>query len=213
MDLKSRKAKLKRLLNKLFKNGIDLKDVTDKDEEKLLHPKTLSNFEKLVKRALERPKILEESQKIAEKMRERVAKQKALKQAKLDAKNQKFLNEHPQFKQVFKYDVKHNKSGDAELTAKSYMKARRERLLKEIFDTFSNVTPSMKKELTKMVNDSYLDIDLLDSMESVGQYLIYNASSDPEDVPSPDVDEFNSPDDVYINRLLYRYMNLKKKVK
>ena len=91
MNLESRKKKVKRLINKLFKANIPLEQVTDKDESELSRPKTLEKFEKLVKRALERESIVKESAEITERMRERVKADKEKKQLKQNIKNDKFL--------------------------------------------------------------------------------------------------------------------------
>lgn len=207
MNLESRKKKVKRLINKLFKANIPLEQVTDKGEDKLSHPKTLQNFEKLVKRALERASIVKESAEITKRMRERVTQKKQLKQVKQNIKNDKFLEEHPQFKQVFKYDNKHNKSGDAELTAKSYMTARKQRLFNELCEQF-DMSDKYKEKLQRQIFTNDYSIDLIEGMEQIGQNLIYKHHSDPEDV-TMDFGAYDSPDDEYINRLLNRYHRLR----
>lgn len=210
MNLESRKKKVKRLINKLFKANIPLEQVTDKDESELSRPKTLEKFEKLVKRALERESIVKESAEITERMRERVKADKEKKQLKQNIKNDKFLKKHPQFKQVFKYDTKHNKSGDAELTAKSYMKARKARLFSDITTQFDNVSSEFKKKLKASINENLYNIDELEAMETVSQNLIYKSDSDAEDA-NIDYGEFNNPDDEYINRLLNRFHKIKSR--
>lgn len=189
--------------------GIKLSDVIDKPIEKLTHPKTFEKFQKLAKRAIERPKIVTESEEITKRMKERVAARKETEKIKQDIKNDKFLKKHPEFKQVFKYDTKHNKSGDAELTAKSYMNARRERFIKEVFDTFSDASEDMKKEFEKVVKSSKLDIDLLEGIEYISMNLVYKQDSDALDIDDIELNKYDTPGDNYINRLLIRFRGLK----
>ena len=170
MDLKSRMKKLKRLLKKLSDNNISLGEVTDKDEEKLLHPSALKRFEKLVKRALERPKIKEEVKKIDERIKERGKKNK---EKELEKRNEKFLKKHPQFKQVFKYDSNHNQSGDAEVTAKSYMNARKKRLYNLIFNNFSEVKESLKEEMFSSINKNKWSLEMISDMEHTAESFIH----------------------------------------
>ena len=207
MSLESRKKKVKRLINKLFKANIPLENVTDKDEEQLSRPKALERFEKLVKRALERESIVKESAEITERMKERVKAEREKKQIKQNIKNDKFLKAHPQFKQVFKYDTKHNKSGDAQLTAKSYMEARKRRLFNELCEQF-DISDKFKEKLHRQIFTNDYSIDLIEGMETIGQHLIYKRDSDGDDVEM-DLGVYDSPDDEYINRLLNRYHRLR----
>ena len=207
MNLESRKKKVKRLINKLFKANIPLEQVTDKGEDKLSHPKTLEKFEKLVKRAIERASIVQESQEITKRMRERVSQKKQLKKVKQNIKNDKFLEEHPQFKQVFKYDNKHNKSGDAELTARSYMEYRKQRLFNELCEQF-DMSDKYKEKLRRQIFTNEFSIDLIEGMEYIGYNLIYKRDSGDDDVEM-EFGTYNSPDDYYINKLLNRYHRLR----
>lgn len=202
MKKKSRMEKLKNLFTKSFKH-----EVSNMDEEKTLRPKIVSKLTKLVKKAFESSRLVEKSKMFTENIRNRLTGKKQKDKKDLEKRNKIFLEQHPQFNQVFKYDHVHNTSNDAETTAKSYMKARKERLIDIIMETFPDSSDSFKEQVKDMINENEYDIDLLESMESVAENLIYGAKSDPDDV-IVEFGTFDSPDDEYLNRILNRYSRL-----
>ena len=215
MSKSDNKKKLNRLLKKLEKANIPLESVTSKPLEKLLNTNALKNFEKIVKRVIERPKIIKESKEIDERRKKRLREQNELKKIKQDAKNEKFLSEHDEFRQVFKFDTLFNKSGDAEITARNYMKYHKQRLLNTINEQFPNTSSHYSDLVTELIMRNELDLQLLLDMEYVSQNLINKKDSDMADISGPameiELEVLEDSDDIFLFRLTERFKKLIKK--
>ena len=202
-DLKS----LKRLYNKAIKQGLDVSNIMGDKAPGDIKGGAIKSTIKQLARLIERADIVKESKEITQRMRERVAQNKQLKQVKQNIKNDKFLKDHPQFKKVFESDKRFNKSGDAELTAKNYMQARKERLFKELVEQF-DPSDSFKEKLRRQIFTNEFSIELIEGMEQIGQHLIQNKESDPDDIQM-EFGIYQNPGDEYINRVLNRYLRLR----
>lgn len=219
------KTNLKRLITKANKMGIDISNIITKEIDKYKGKGIQSTIKKL-QRAIERPKIVEESKKIDEKIKERKKERELKKQLKargykipkgnLDKAiiqqflNDKFLEEHPDFRQVFKFDTKHNKSGSAESTARSYMDARKKELKEKIFNQFPDVDPKLRDRLTKLINKVDFNLNLINDMELISENLFHKLDSDIADAEW-DTIYSNYADDEYISRLIMRFSRLSRK--
>ena len=101
MDKKGRIKLIEKTIKELIKKGLDVDKATEgKDINKLAHSnKTLENFLKRVARVKERPKILQESKAIDEKIKKRVENNK--KQKNMSAKRNYISKET---KNIVKYN-------------------------------------------------------------------------------------------------------------
>ena len=126
MAKKENLKKLKGLLNRLAKKGIDVEEVLKKADIKgdtlnKAHPSTLKKFEKFVQRAIERQSIVKESAEITQRMRDRVAKAKDKntldKQVKTIKNKKAKAVDHKRFQTFNNY--MHDKYGER-LTQKQY---------------------------------------------------------------------------------------------
>ena len=101
MDKKGRIKLIEKNIKELIRNGLDVDKATEgKDINKLAHStKTFENFLKRVARVKERPKILQESRAIDEKIKERVKNNK--KQKNMSAKRNYISKET---KNIVKYN-------------------------------------------------------------------------------------------------------------
>lgn len=141
---RTNESKIKSLIKKLEKQGYNLSDVTDKSMKQLTNNKAFEKFEKLVKRKLERKKILEENRKYDE----RIAK-------KREQKNEEIFKKYPWVKKVMKFDDKYKNIKDAKTVLDR--KLNEERL--EIKNTISKYFNIKNRNIKKILNPLLKEID------------------------------------------------------
>lgn len=189
-----REKKIKQYINKLKKQGKELKDVTNKSIAQLKNANAFKVFEKQVKRVLERDKIIEANKRYDEKIRK-----------KQESKNEKVFKEFPWVKKVMMFDEKYQKIKDAKTVYDRKMGEERHKIINMVENNFD------KKENKKEYNNLFKliknekDIFVLKDFLEKAEYLIINYGAEDED------DTFNNKmsDDEILDSLSYRFKLIK----
>ena len=173
---KNNESKIKSLIKKLEKKGFTLSDVTDKSINQLMNNNAFKNFEKLVKRKLERQKIIEENKKYDEKFAK-----------KREIANEKIFKQYPWVRKVMKFDNKFKNIKDAKtvLTRKlNEEKYEIEKVLNKYFDKKNKKYKKLIKEINKVD-----DIDALRSFGESVEYILKAYGSEEEGVFSFEISD------------------------
>ena len=197
--MNDREKKIKQYINKLKKQGKNLKDVTNKSIEQLKNANAFKAFEKQVKRVLERDKIIEANKKYDEKLRK-----------KQENKNEKIFKQFPWVKKVMMFDEKYKNIKDAKTVYDRKMNEERQEIINVIdkyFDKKAN-----RKEYNALQNQikGEKDIFVLRSFAEKAEYIIeaYGAEDEGEGHY-----EFSYPENEILDRLsdIFRLEQLNNK--
>ena len=152
-------SKIKSLIKKLEKQGYSLSDVTDKTVKQLTNNKAFEKFEKLVKRKLERKKIIEENKKYDEK----VAK-------KIEAENEEIFKKFPWVKKVMKYDEKYQNEKKAKIVLERKLNEERLGIEYTLFKYINKKNKKLKGLLRDIKKET--NINTLTRFSEVLEFII-----------------------------------------
>ena len=182
-------SKVKRLIKKLEKEGYKLEDVTDKSIKQLTNSKSLQNFEKLVKRKLERKKIIEENKKYDEK----VAK-------KIESENEKVFKLFPWVKKVMKFDEKYKNLKRAKDVYNRKIKEEQNEIESTLNKYFNKKDKGLKALLRDVKKEG--NIEVLKRFNDVLEYILQAYGEEEKDANSF---EFKLDNDEVIERIHSRF--------
>ena len=189
MDNKN-ESKIKSLIKKLEKQGYSLSDVTDKTVKQLTNNKAFEKFEKLVKRKLERKKIIEENKKYDEK----VAK-------KIEAENEEIFKKFPWVKKVMKYDEKYQNEKKAKIVLERKLNEERLGIEYTLFKYINKKNKKLKGLLRDIKKET--NINTLTRFSEVLEFIIQAYGEEEENKYS--VFQFNIPEDELIEKVHSRF--------
>lgn len=183
-------SKIKSLIKKLEKQGYSLSDVTDKTVKQLTNNKAFEKFEKLVKRKLERKKIIEENKKYDEK----VAK-------KIEAENEEIFKKFPWVKKVMKYDEKYQNEKKAKIVLERKLNEERLGIEYTLFKYINKKNKKLKGLLRDIKKET--NINTLTRFSEVLEFIIQAYGEEEENKYS--VFQFNIPEDELIEKVHSRF--------
>lgn len=185
----NREKKIQQYIKKLEKVGKKLSDITDKTLKQLTNAKAFEKFEKQVKRALERDKIIEANKKYDEKIK-----------AKRDKANEEVFRRFPWVKQVMKFDSKFKNVKDAKTVYNRKISEERNELTSMINKYFHDKKSKEYKDLMKSIKNTK-DIEVIKTFSEKVEYIIQAYGAEDGGVNEDSPWSFELSDDELLERI------------